>query len=287
MLMTVGTKVEVIASTIKKKGAKPRAGSQGYCITSDKLCHINGPNVIAVPASIVFTKFGHQTKRRSELKNVCLIYPKDKRPIKNVKPYLNKLLKNTKDYASINFIMRSLCNKKMISTTDLMIIKPIVTSENIKNSSNEFNSWLRCVLHSTKVRQLFISKYKDERALVSKNFLKGLPFSTDVLIDIIRNKHKFIKLASFLFKHPYNKVLMKNIAGLNQYLLQDAINKAVYQLTVTWKTEQNVINSALTLGNLDRHLTQKEIEKFKVRLSPSALHAYETVWNWLDVLKTL
>lgn len=288
MLTAVGTKVEVLASTAKKKGAKPRAGSQGYCVTSDRMQHLSGTNVIVIAATIIFTKYGGQYKRRNELKNVCLVYPKDQRNIKNVKPYLNKVLKNTKDYSAINLIMRAALNKKKVVQPDLMVVRPVITSETILNSENEFSAWLRCILTSLRVRSALTSKFQNEKALISENFLKGLPCTLVDLVGAINDKKQFTELAKFFFERPaYLKVLTKNVAGLNQFLVQGDIRNALHPLQMPWKSEISTVSSALVLGNLERPLTPEETAKFHVRLNPSTHRAYKSMWNWLDVLKTL
>jgi len=150
-MISIGNKIEVIASSTKGKGAKIRKGSLGYVSTTSTPSYIGGGggmftgNLLVTPAKVIFTRFGHERKPRSEVKFVALIHPViNPKTIKNKKTYLERIVKQALDYTQeIKEIFKREGIK--INKVNAIAVHTVNTTENVTISNNECSSWVRSI----------------------------------------------------------------------------------------------------------------------------------------------
>lgn len=167
-MIPVGSKIEVIASSTKGKGTKVRKGSLGYISTVGKVYCIGTKKsatgaMFIVPAKIVFTQFGYETKERNEVKFVSLVYPStDPKEIKNKRAYLNKLTKLALDHAE---------EVKQIFKTEGITVKKIPAiavhtlngTENVTRRKVDYSAWFRSIALSGILHEILYCNPNDPK----------------------------------------------------------------------------------------------------------------------------
>lgn len=141
-----GTKIEVIASSETGKGAKLRKGSLGYISGQGSLYKLPNLGLITMPARLVVTRFGKETKRRIEHKWVQVILPitpTTKHPLKQI----NSMLQKSQD--SIQNIRRFFEEEGVsVKKVPSIIALPTTNESDYSDNINELKAWTSSLLFS-------------------------------------------------------------------------------------------------------------------------------------------
>lgn len=294
-MFPVGSKVAVIASATKSKGANLRKGSLGYIANVGRIFNIGKSNgypsaaMRVVPARICFTRFGFESKKRSELKFVALIFPTiAPKSLKNPEQYLQRLVVQASDH--IQQIKQNFQN----NGTNAKEITPVAVSfinstQELTTDKNEFSSWFRSITMSSVLNDILftipsnpyrktLSALTGDSSKTHNRLIRSLSkrrFADNFVDDLFKNQeevHEWVfRLQRILqlnrmrkveeLRNKYQRPVMNNaIAFLDTWALNSLglnnLTGLIPKRTMAHKTEESLALGWLKVYN---KLTQKLI----------------------------
>ena len=153
------TKVEVLASSVTKRGAALRRGSLGYVANFGGTYSPTAPNpsieqipYILTPGYIVVTRFGNEVKRRVELKPVIYVVPTQPHGTRYSKlKSINNLLEDAKRFTGQ--LSDSWKDVGMsIKQLPFIVVVPTTKEASLTESCVDFNAWVTSIFASKLLR---------------------------------------------------------------------------------------------------------------------------------------
>jgi len=267
-MLFIGNKVKVIASAAKGRGAKVRTGSVGYVASISKLHYVpssRNNSIYATHANIVFTRFGHEHKSRSEPKSVLLIYPAiSAHKTKNKINYLEYLIDHVRDrIQQISEIFKK--EPVAINKAIPMAVCSINSSTNLSEDRNELVAWLKSIVFSRQLQNiLFASKETPENKTL--NILTDSSKSKRrVIFEIIKGSRNIEAYATKLYNGDINN-LYNFIYKMQELLLLHklkTLNHFEYKLTHDFVSNKNLLSIYWLYANngIDFNLKYKELHE--------------------------
>lgn len=246
-MIPVGTKVEVIASATKGKGAKIRKGSLGYVTSCGQLHDLPRSSlpVYVMPARVVFTRFGYASKERSEIKFVAAIYPsRSPKTLKNPESHLNKKLRQCldgSDWIRNIFQSEGLKAKKITP----VVLDTLNTTTNITSSKNEFRSWLRSILLSGILHKIVYSPSTHEFQKTLEDLTKGDQKLKSWLMASMASKQHAEEFCDYLFTVDGCSSKGKTFIDRLQTVLQLNKRKTIAKTLENFKNKPMFYNTKL------------------------------------------
>jgi hypothetical protein len=245
-MFEAGTKFITLASSVDNSKLGPKRGSIGYFINQSDL----GGNVLKETsngylvecASAVFTRYGFEKKKRSEVKKFISLYPaipnleiklvtdtdKLKKIIIDYMKEIEKGKARIGDYSSTWFH----------NPTPGLLIFPIIDSTNLITAPyNEFKAWFKAVTHSGCVANMLASYYQK----FNKNItLNGKEISRGVISTIINSTENKKSRETWIerLKNPENVITQEGVVNREDIILTVAF--------INLLIKRHIMNETLT-----------------------------------------
>jgi len=252
-MLPVGTRFEVVASSINKKGTKIRTGSVGYVAGVGNTEYINErprkSSLVITPASVIITRFGHENRSRCETKIVGFI---------NItagieKSYSTKSLQKLLDHsASYPDAIKEIFRKHGIEHPKgipNIIVRKVLNSINITKDPSELLGWLTSIVSSELLNKPLDKDPEDFG--IRKSLSNNLPCGIALLHKYRQDKvfmHKHI--LSYLQNDPAQfKQLINNLRTMLHLNLIKCIEEAQTYINSSSITVEGLFENFLLLYN--------------------------------------
>lgn len=285
-MFEAGTKFVVLASTVSGDKTGPKKGSIGFFSSLRGQngvgpTHVNN-GYLAEPASAVFTRYGFEKKKRSELKRFVCIYPVALNSIINGKEATKDgIVKFMKDLEKGSLNANKYSEAWFDAKAPCLVIFPVISSTNLNiGPFSEFKAWFEAASTSGYVANTLAAYY--HRITPGKSILIGnKEISKGTLSTIINcngsknTRSDWIKMLAVAPPEGIN-------SGEGMVTKESLILSVVYANLMTKRVILNRLIKDLIEGHINGHPFNECIREL-----PSLVQYPRMLASLKEVLKTV